>query len=102
MDHLSKNSGLDVNSMTVEVREVKYEGNKATASVAFRPKASADAGMSMNYTLERSGSKWVVNKRGDSGGHGSGLPDGSSPQASPGGELPAGHPPVGGQSTPPK
>ena len=101
MEHLAKNTGLDTSQMTVEIGEVKFEPDKAVATVAFRPKASPDAGMTMNYTLDRKGNKWVVAKTADSAGsaHGSATappaaapPHGSSP--SQGGELPPGHPPV--------
>lgn len=82
MEHLSKNTGLDVSQMTIDIRDVKFHGNQATAAVSFKPKSSPDAGMSMNYTLERRANKWVVQKRADSGAtHG-------------GGALPPGHPQV--------
>lgn len=87
MDHLTKNTGLDVNSMTIDVGDVKFTGNQAVAAVSFRPKSSPDAGMTMNYTLERRGDKWTVAKRADSGGHG-------APTPQPDGEMPPGHPPV--------
>ncbi len=93
MDHLAKNTGLDVNSMTIDVGDVKFEGDKALAVVSFRPKSSPDAGMTMNYTLERQGAKWVVAKRPESGGHGA---DAQPPAPQPGGQMPPGHPPVGG------
>ena len=89
MDHLSKNTGLDVNSMSIDVGDVKFTGNQAVAAVSFRPKSSPDQGMTMNYTLERHGKTWVVAKRADSGGHAP-VP---APQS--GGDLPPGHPPVG-------
>ena len=85
VDHLAKNTGLDVNSMTIDVGNVTFTRDQAVAAVSFRPKGSPDAGMTMNYTLERRGSKWVVAKRADSAGHGT---------TQPGSELPAGHPPV--------
>jgi hypothetical protein len=92
MEHLTKNTGLDVNSMSVDIGDVKFEGDKAVAAVSFRPKASPDAGMTMNYSLERRGGKWVVAKRPEGGGHGAGA----QPPAPSGGEMPPGHPPVGG------
>jgi hypothetical protein len=101
MDHLAKNSGLDMKSMTVEVSNVQYEGNTAKAQVAFRPKASPDAGMTMNYTLERRGDQWVVSRRADSTGHGGGAAP-QTPPAQDGGALPPGHPPVGQPANPKK
>jgi hypothetical protein len=98
MEHLTKNTGLDMKAMDVDVADVKFQGNQATAVVSFKPKSSPDAGMSMPYTLERRGAKWVVQKAGSGGGHGAGMPpatEGPAPGAAPG-ELPSGHPPVGG------
>ena len=112
MEHLSKNTGLDLKSMDVQVGNVTFQGNQATASVSFKPKSSPDAGMSMNYTLERQGPKWIVQqKAGGAAGHagGMGMPEGaappnpgahapgSTPPATAAGEaLPPGHPPVAG------
>jgi hypothetical protein len=94
LDHLSKNTGLDLKSIDVDVNNVSFQGEKATAAVSFKPKSSPEAGMSMNYTLERQGAKWIVQKTAGSGGHGGAM---SSPEstAPPAGGLPAGHPPVG-------
>lgn len=107
MEHLSKNTGLDLKSMDVEVNNVTFQGNQATAAVSFKPKASPDAGMSMNYTLERRGAKWaVLQKAGSGAGHGGGMPDAAPPDpgahapgatpppANSGEALPPGHPPV--------
>ena len=47
MDHLGKNSGLDLKAMDVDVSNVNFQGDKATATVSFKPKSSPDAGMSM-------------------------------------------------------
>ena len=74
--------------MDVDLKNVKFEGNRATAMVEFRPKASPSAGMSMSYILERSGKKWVVQKA-EAGGHGSAAP--AAPSSD---QLPPGHPPV--------
>ena len=70
IEHLNKNTGLDLKSMDVAVDNVTFQGNRATASVSFKPKSSPDAGMTMNYSLERNGKKWVVQKT--AGGHGGG------------------------------
>jgi hypothetical protein len=100
-EHVTKNAGIDMNQITLEVGDVKFEGNEATAAVSFKPKGAPEQGMNMSYTLERRGEKWVVKGRG--AGHGGGMgggmgsPMGSGPGASgaePGGELPQGHPPV--------
>jgi hypothetical protein len=117
IEHLNKNTGLDLKSMDVAVDNVTFEGNRATASVSFKPKSSPEAGMSMNYSLERSGKKWIVQKT--AGGHGRGsampspgsgaLPPGHPPAGQDGGtqskaptDLPPGHPPVAPQTEAPK
>jgi hypothetical protein len=104
-DHVTKNAGIDVSQINVEVGDVKFEGNQATAAVAFKPKGAPEQGMTMSYTLERQGEHWVVKGRG--AGHGGGM--GGAAEAVPGqggaprsGEMPAGHPPVnnpGGAAT---
>lgn len=94
VEHLGKNSGLDLSAMDMDVTKVDFQGEQATAMVSFKPKASPDAGMSMNYTLKREGSKWAVQKAAG-GGHGGALNEPSQSVApAPGGNLPPGHPPV--------
>lgn len=101
MEHLNKNSGLDLKAMDVEVSNVTFEGNQATAAVAFKPKSSPDAGMSMNYKLERRGDKWVVQQKAGSGaGHGAGMPDAAAPADS-GAHAPGATPPPTGEALPP-
>jgi hypothetical protein len=97
IDHLGKNTGLDLKAMDIDVTNVSFQGSRATATVGFRPKNSPDAGMSMNYTLERQGKKWIVQKTAGSG-HGTAA----DPAPPPSGALPPGHPPVAPQPDPPK
>ena len=96
IDYLSSRqaqTGLDMSTMDVNVTAMAFERDTARATVEFRIKNS-DAGMQLNYTLDRKGDKWVVEARQDTGqGHGVVLPPGGS--GSPGsGELPPGHPAV--------
>jgi hypothetical protein len=86
-------TGLDMSTMEVNVAAMAFERDTARATVEFRVKNS-DAGMQLNYTLDRKGDKWVVQARQDAGqGHGVVLPPGGSD--SPGsGQLPSGHPSV--------
>ena len=81
--------------MDVEVTSVMFRGKEADATVAFRPRGSADAGsgLQMQYTLEQSGGQWVVKGKAESGGSPHGEAPGS--EVAPGGELPPGHPPMG-------
>lgn len=97
MEHLSKNSGLDLKAMDIEVGNVTFQGSQATAAVSFKPKSSPDAGMSMNYTLQREGTKWVVQKAGSGAAHGAGAPDGPVP-ADPGAHAPGATPPPVGST----
>ncbi len=101
VEHLSKGSGLDMSLMDIEVGPVSYDDKQAKATVTFRPKSSPEQAMSMNYTLEAKGNKWVVTKKEGSGGaaaHGEGqaVPPagGAIPQSDQ--PLPPGHPPVSG------
>ncbi len=84
--------------MDVEVTSVEYDGDTATASVTFQAKGSDDpaAAMQMQYTLERKGSRWVVQGKAGAegsphGGGGMANPHGGMPPAE-GGEMPPGHP----------
>ena len=106
IDHLNKGSGLNLSSVDIDVTNVAYQAdNKAVATVFFRPKSSPEQGMTMNYTLETKGNKWVVVKRpglagaaGGSNPHGGMDTGAADPHASgqPSGSLPPGHPPVSG------
>ena len=91
-------TGLDMSTMDVNVTAMAFERDTARATVEFRIK-NGDAGMQLNYTLDRKGDKWVVQARQDGGqGHGVVLPPGGS--GSPGSsQLPPGHPSI--PATPP-
>ncbi len=102
IDYLASRSNLNVASMNVDVTSVSFKENEADAVVSFSPKGASGPGqaMSMRYTLERKGGRWVVKGRADSGQHGA-APMGENPHgsaapgampANPGGALPPGHP----------
>jgi hypothetical protein len=89
-------TGLDVSLMDVDISSMSFERDQARATVVFRPKGSTQGGgMTMNYSFDRKGDKWVVHGRQDSSTnpHGAGgLP---APGAAPNpGTLPPGHPPT--------
>jgi hypothetical protein len=89
LERLKAHAGLDMNSLSMTTTSVRFEKNKAYATVAFHQKGDTDihGGMAMTYTLEYQGGKWNVTGVGDSTGH--------SMSSSHGGEqLPPGHPPV--------
>jgi hypothetical protein len=94
-------TGLDMSTMDVNVTAMTFERDTARATVEFRVKNS-EAGMQLNYTLDRKGDKWVVQARQDTGqGHGVVQPPGGdSPTGT--GQLPAGHPSIPPQPTSPK
>ena len=121
MSYLSKRS--DLLSMDVTVNSVSFEGEEAKAEVHFQAKGSTapNAGMTMNYVLERKDGQWdVKGKTGSNASHGAnasgvnapagvsqtpgpmdGMPRVPAPGAS--GQLPPGHPAVGsGSSSQPK
>jgi hypothetical protein len=84
-------TGLNVDMMQVEISNVTFtsSGNEAHANVMFTPKAGGQ-GMTMPYTLDRKGDKWVVrpHAEGTQNPHGAaGLP--ALPPA-----LPPNQPPV--------
>lgn len=84
-------TGLDMSTMDVNVMAMTFERDTARATVEFRVKNS-DAGMQLNYTLDRKDDKWVVQARQDTGqGHGVVLPGDTSKAP---GALPPGHPSV--------
>jgi hypothetical protein len=86
-------TGLDMSTMEVKVTAANFERDTARATVQFSVKNS-DAGMTLNYTLDRKGDKWVVQARQDGGqGHGVVLPPDGSGSAAPG-QLPPGHPSI--------
>ena len=111
IDYLAGRTSLNISSMDVSVTSVTFKGDEADATVTFAPRGATGAGqgMSMRYTLERKGNRWVVKGRGDSGNHGRGMgADPANPHSamppmpggagspSPSGEMPPGHPPVSG------
>src|SRR5262249_10143339 len=94
LDARATQTGLDPKMMEVDVSGMSFEQNQARATVVFRPKGSTEggAGMTMSYTFDRKGDKWVVRGRQDSGAN----PHGSTPLSNdarpPSEALPPGHP----------
>ncbi len=106
VDHLSQRGSLNLNSMQIDVVSVSFRQNEADAAVSFRPKGSSDGGMTMNYTLQRQGNRWVVKGRSDSGGSSHGgtggqMPDNMPPGNMQPGNMPPGHPSIG-ETKPPE
>ena len=94
VDYLANQKGMNVGSMRVDVVAVSFRENEADATVSFRTAGAEGAsGMTMHYTLQKQGNRWVVKGRTDSGAssHGAaGMPEG----------MPTGHPDVGAKQPP--
>jgi hypothetical protein len=90
IDYLSQRSNLNMSGMNVDVTSLVVRQNEADAVISFTAKgAGPGQAMSMRYTLERKGDRWVVKDKAEAGANPHG---GAAPPA--GGELPPGHPPV--------
>lgn len=95
---IASKTGLDMNSMQVDVTAVSFQRDEARATVSIRPKSVQNsAGMQIVYTLDRKGDKWVVRGPGEASGSAHGAPPPITDEKAP---LPAGHPPVGGSAPP--
>ena len=96
VEHLSKNAALEVNQLDIDVADVQFNGNEATAKVSIKPKSAPEQAMTMGYALDRKGDKWQVRPRSTTGHGGMGGGMGSAPaeQAPSAGQMPAGHPPT--------
>ncbi len=106
LDYLSTRKDLNVSSMNISVASMVFRENEVDATVTFTPRDSTAAQpMSIRYTLEKKGDKWVVKPRAGGGNpHGgmSGSPHGGMPgdTSAPAGALPPGHPTVPPPSSP--
>jgi hypothetical protein len=104
IDYLAGRQNLNVSSMNVEVSSVTFKENEADAMVSFAPKgAGGGKPVSIPYTLERKGNRWVVKPRAaGQAPHGGAMPSGENPHGAmppggaeaPGGAMPPGHPAV--------
>ena len=86
--HLQKQSSVLFNNMTVEVQDIKFEGDRANADVKFRSKQSPDLVVARHYVLRRVEGQWQVESSSSPGGmgnpHGGPMsPQPSSPPAAP-------------------
>jgi hypothetical protein len=83
---------MDIQNMDVSVDSVSFRDREADAVVSFAPKGAPRAqGMSMRYRMQRTGDEWHIASRssGDIQRH-------AQQQPSDAGQLPAGHPAIGG------
>lgn len=86
LDHLGKRQDMLAQSMKIDVVSVNFRDKEADAVVSVSPKEGG-GGIQMNYSLKMEGDKWTVQPP-KSNPHGS--------PAAPTGDMPAGHPPMGG------
>ncbi|MEI9974410.1 MAG: hypothetical protein WDO73_21615 [Ignavibacteriota bacterium] len=105
IDHLVK-ANYNVSGMDIQVASVKFDGEKADATVSVTAKGQTGTPpMTLPYHLERQNGKWVVLNPAK-GGHGIGADPnagetnphgGAMPPAAPGADNPhGGMPPAGG------
>lgn len=118
--YLEERTDLRVAQMEVRADRIRYEGDRALASVSIMASDDPNAVMKMVYELVQRENGWKVVPPDASGpqagglaggqggspglppGHppleapGTGLPPGHPPTTPQGGALPPGHPPIGG------
>ena len=88
IDTLTARGDLNLSAMDVKVDSVQYTGDKADATVSFALKGNKDPMMRMVYHLVQKDSRWVVESRADSAGHGTtSVPAEGNPHA--GGKMPS-------------
>ena len=93
LDYLAT-KGMTAAAMEITVSAVKFNGDKADATVSFAPKGAKAGLMAIQYHLELKDNKWTVVGKQDAGQHGGGqVPPGASPQ---GGAMPGADNPHGG------
>ena len=92
LDYLAT-KGMTAAAMDITVASVKFNGDKADATVSFAAKGSGVGQMTIQYHLEQKDNKWTVVGRTDANQHGGGqMPPGAAPQgaATPGMDNPHG------------
>lgn len=104
--YLSERTDLRVDQMRVRADRIRYDGDRAVASVSIMASDDPKAIMKMMYELVRESDGWrVVPATAPAEGEGlppghpptGGLPPGHPPTAPQGGGLPPGHPPISGE-----
>ncbi|MBI4458767.1 MAG: hypothetical protein HY648_01745 [Acidobacteria bacterium] len=91
--HLAGRSDLAADKMTMEVVNVKFDGERAEAEVVFRTTSGPPAQMAFLYELHREGSEWQV-ERGRPSATDSPHPSSSSGSDGNKNPSPEGHPPI--------
>jgi hypothetical protein len=100
-DHLKKRPGLALSNMSTEVKDVKFEGDKANAQVVYVSKDTPDLKVEVRYVLQRQGDQWVVESSTPMGGVG-GNPHGGVAVPPSGGMSPHAAPAAPSEVPPPQ
>lgn len=80
LDYLAT-KGMTAAAMDINVTAVKFDGDKADATVTFAAKGTGAGQMAIQYHLEQKNNKWVVVGRKDANQHGGGaVAPGTDPQ----------------------
>ena len=90
LDYLAT-KGMTPAAMDINLTSVKFNGDKADATVSFAAKGTGAGQMRIQYHLEQKDDKWVVVGRQDAGQHGAAqAPGGAAPQGAMPGDNPHG------------
>ena len=83
LDYLAT-KGMTAAAMDINVTAVKFNGDKADATVSFAAKGTGAGQMTIQYHLALKDNKWAVVGRQDASQHGGAaqLPPGAAPQGS--------------------
>ncbi|MGC8762603.1 MAG: hypothetical protein ACP5VN_03055 [Acidobacteriota bacterium] len=95
---------MDVEKMTLEIREADLSADKGTCTVAVGLREMPGAApMAFTYELVRKDGVWTVASSRPAAGEAHGMPPSgtTSPHGAASPDLPAGHPPVEGGATQP-
>jgi len=79
--YLQKQSNIAMNNMTLEMGDVKFQGDRADAEVKFHSKQAPSLAVGVHYVLRRAGDQWEVQSSSASSGMGGNPHGGTAGQA---------------------
>jgi hypothetical protein len=85
--HLAERQNLMLANMTVEVQDVRFQGDTAEAQVNFRSKKASDLVVGVRYLLRKSGDTWKVESSSPTSGMGGAAHGGMGPSPHGGSEA---------------
>ncbi|MDE0102900.1 MAG: hypothetical protein OXN89_11015 [Bryobacterales bacterium] len=99
--YLASRTDLNLGEVHVKATRIRYDGDRAVASVSITAAGDPQAVMTMLYELQMGPSGWEVTppvsrSQEDGFATGESLPPGHPPLPAPREELPPGHPPLNG------